>query len=459
MATTPVIGGNRAYYIPALFGANAGAGSAGTPALTGATSLNDLLASLLANFNPSIGSQNIPMGMTADGGYDSSAGGTGAVAKNGGNQVSPLEALGTLGTVANVASTVGPIGAILGIPDIGPIANAVGTITNAGQAYYGDAARDQIASQINADLEAAGLEGNVDLGRYGYDPSLAAASKVASGMGTLAGAPIIGNAIGQGLMMAADPVPSTPGDLVRAGVDTIVPGLINAAVKGATGYTIGENIKGGMTPVAETIARTPEEIARDEALGGRTAEGAPVETIVPTPVGDIPPQDEATFNAVIDAIAAASEPAPNLVGAMGVETLANDLNFADTQSVRGPVLDTEPEPVAPPAASEIFNFFGLDFSKLGDFAKAFSIPLSIGGFGGVSSNAAAEPAVPPPAPPVAEPPPAPTGADTSPETMNAIFEQLAQYQQMMETESSIGSSPSTEATDYSGLSDFEMSYT
>jgi len=288
MATTPIIGENRAYYIPALFEANAGAGRAGTPALTGATSLNDLLASLLANFNPSIGSQNIPMGMTADGGdggYDSSAGGTGAAAKSVGNQVNPLEALGTLGTIANVAGTAGTIGTVLGIPDIGTIGNALGTITNAGQTYYGDAAREQLERQINAENEARGsLAGNADLGRYGYDPSLAAAAQAASGMGTLAGAPIIGNALSQGLMIAADPVPSTPGDLVRAGVDTFVPGLINAAVKGLTGYTIGENIKGGMTPVAETIARTPEEIARDEALGGRTAEGAPVETVVPTPV-------------------------------------------------------------------------------------------------------------------------------------------------------------------------------
>ena len=451
MATAPLIGQNRAYYIPALFGANAG-GGAGTPALSGATGLNDILAALLANFNPSIGTQRIPMGM--GGGGDSISD---AVTPGGGSEipVNPVEALGTLGTLANVAGTAGTIGSILGIPDAGTLGNVVGTIAKAGQTYYSDAARDQITNQTNRDLEMAGLEGNYDLGRTGYDPSLAAASQIAPMLGLVAGAnPIIGGLAREGLMMAADPVPSTPGDLVRAGVDAIVPGIINAIVTGLTGSTIGTNIKGGMTPVAESIARTPEEFAREEAarvqtiLDGLSAEGAPVETVVPTPVADIPPQDEATVNALIDAMAAASEPAPTILGALGAETIARDLNFAESQSVRGPVLNAEPEPVTPPSAPGIF-----DFSGLADLAKAFSIPLSIGAIGappGGFLTTAAKPAAPPPAPPVAEPPPAPTGFDTSPETINAIFESMLDYQQMIENESSMGSSTDSSYGDYSG---------
>jgi hypothetical protein len=393
-------------------GGNAGP-AAGTPALGESGVLRDLIASLLANFNPSIGTQRIPMRM-GDGGDSISDMMPGAAGAGGSETpVNPLEALGTLGTMANVAGTAGTIGSLLGIPDAGTLGRAVGTITNAGQAYYGDAAREQLERQINAQNEASGsLAGNADLGRYGYNPSLAAASQVASGMGTLAGVPIIGNALGQGLMMAADPVPSTPGDLVRAGVDTIVPGLINTVVKGLTGYTIGENIKGGMTPVNESIARTPEEVARLEAaraqniLEGMSLDGAPVETVVPTPV---------------------------------------DMEMQSTTAL-GPVLEEPQTFVTPPA----------DSSMLQSALNMFMFPS----FAELTAGREAELAAPPPAPPVAEPPPAPTGFSTSPEVVNAIFDEMAQYQQMIESESSMGSGGSTEAaTDYSGLSDFEASYT
>jgi hypothetical protein len=151
-------------------------------------------------------------------------------------------------------------------------------------------------------------------------------------MGALAGVPIIGGLAREGLMMAADPVPSTTGDLVRAGVDAVVPSIINAIITGLTGSTIGANIKGGMTPVDESIARTPEEVAREEAarvqniLDGLSAEGAPVETVVPTPVdqslqnitavgpdipvepeaaavGITPPSDPGVVSNIIDSIA------------------------------------------------------------------------------------------------------------------------------------------------------------
>jgi hypothetical protein len=419
MATLPLLGQNRAYYIPNLMGGNAGP-AAGTPALGESGVLRDLIASLLANFNPSIGTQRIPMSM--GGGGDSISDMMPGAAGAGGSEtpVNPLEALGTLGTMANVAGAAGTIGSLLGIPDAGTLGRAVGTITNAGQAYYGDAAREQLERQINAQNEASGsLAGNADLGRYGYNPSLAAASQVASGMGTLAGVPIIGNALGQGLMMAADPVPSTPGDLVRAGVDTIVPGLINTVVKGLTGYTIGENIKGGMTPVNESIARTPEEVARLDAaraqniLDGMSLDGAPVETVVPTPVDQ---------------------------SMQSTTALGPDIAM-EQEAMSGAV--TPPE--APNAITSILNniseFFGPTWAEL-------------------TAGREAELAAPPPAPPVAEPPPAPTGFSTSPEVVNAIFDEMAQYQQMIESESSMGSGGSTEAaTDYSGLSDFEANYT
>lgn len=443
MATLPLLGQNRAYYIPSLMGGNM-APAAGTPALGESGVLRDLIAGLLANFNPAMGGQvirgmdNIP----ADSGSvsDMMPGAAGAGSEI---AINPIEALGQLGTLASGAQTAGMIGMLTGSPTVTGISNIIGDMAGAGRTYYSDAARDLTAQQLNRDLEMAGLEGNVDFGRYGYDPSLAAGSKIAPMITGLAGAnPIVGGLIREGMMMAADPVPSTPGDLVRAGVDAVVPTVINAIVSGLTGSTIGANIKGAMTPVQESIARTPEEIARLEAarvqntLDGMSLDGAPVETIVPTPVENIPPQDEATVNSLIDAMAAASEPAPTGLGAIGAATIGRDLNFADTQSVRGPVLETEPEPVTPPAARGIFDFSGL-FSGLANLAKGFTIPLSMGT--GVFNANATEPALPPPAPPVAEPPPAPTGFDTSPETVNAIFDAMADYQQMMENSSSIGS--------------------
>lgn len=457
MATAPIIGQNRAYYLPGLFGLGGGADAAGTPALAGSGDLNALMAALLANFNPSLGTQRVPMSMDMGGGSDSFIPGAGGGTVGGEIPVDPVNALGTLGTVSNLAGTAGMLGQLTGNPAVSGIANILGTVAGAGETFYSDAARDQITNQTNRDLEMAGLVGNYDLGRSGYDPSLAAASKIAPMIGMIAGAnPIFGGLAREGLMMAADPVPSTTGDLVRAGVDAVVPGIINAIITGLTGSTIGTNMKGAMTPVEETIARTPDEIAREEALGGRTAAGAPVETIVPTPVENIPAQDEATVNALIDAMAAASEPAPTGLGAIAADTIARDLNFAESQSVRGPVLNTEPEAAAgnvtPPAAPGIFDFFkGVDLSGL---ARGFSIPLSLGASGGLASSESIS--MPPPAPPVAPPP---STFDNSPETVNAIFDAMADYQQMMETESSMGSSAETPSTDYSGLSDFEMSYT
>lgn len=441
MATLPLLGQNRAYYIPSLMGGNM-APAAGTPALGESGVLRDLIASLLANFNPAMGGQvirgvdNIPT--DSGGGSDMVQGAAGA----GGGEipVNPIEALGQLGTLASGAQTAGMIGMLTGSPTVTGISNIIGNLAGAGSTYYSDAARDLTTQQLNADLEAAGLEGNVDLGRYGYDPSLAAGAQVAPMITGLAGAnPIVGGLIREGMMMAADPVPSTTGDLVRAGVDAVVPTVINAIVSGLTGSTIGANIKGAMTPVAESIARTPEEIARDEALGGRTAEGAPVETIVPTPVENIPPQDEATVNALIDAMAAASEPAPNLVGAMGVETLANDLNFADTQSVRGPVLEEPQTFVTPPADPSILQSFFNMFPSREE----------------LTAGRAAEPAAPPPAPPVA---PVYGDAnytvvpDLAPiEQTNAIFNEPAFY------ESSVGTATETPSGDVGYSEDFDYS--
>lgn len=364
MATLPLLGQNRAYYIPSLMGGNA-APAAGTPALGESGVLRDLIASLLANFNPSIGTQRIPVSMNvgADSGIPTA--GAGTVSKDGEAPINPLEALGTLGTMANVAGTAGTIGSLLGIPDAGTLGRAVGTITNAGQAYYGDAAREQLERQINAQNEASGsLAGNADLGRYGYDPSLAAASQVASGMGTLAGVPIIGNALGQGLMMAADPVPSTPGDLVRAGVDTIVPGLINTVVKGLTGYTIGENIKGAMTPVDESIARTPEEVARLEAaqtqniLAGMSQDGAPVETVVPTPV-DMEMQSTTALgpDIVMEPEAMAGDVTPP-DGKGALATIGDEI--LSLISMMGPVYSpaVSAEPTVPPPAPPVAPVYG-----------------------------------------------------------------------------------------------------
>jgi hypothetical protein len=448
MATLPLLGQNRAYYIPNLMGGNAGP-AAGTPALGESGVLRDLIASLLANFNPAMGGQvirgmdNIP----ADSG-GGSAMVPDAVGAGGGIPVNPIEALGQLGTLASGAQTVGMLGTLTGSPTVTGISNIIGNLAGAGSTYYSDAARDLTAQQLNRDLEMAGLEGNVDLGRYGYDPSLAAGAQIAPMITGLAGAnPIVGGLIREGMMMAADPVPSTRGDLVRAGVDAVVPAPINAIISALTGSTIGANMKGAMTPVDESIARTPEEIAREEALGGRTAEGAPVETIVPTPVENIPPQDEATVNALIDAMAAASEPAPTGLGAIGAETIGRDLNFADSQSVRGPDIAMEPEAMAasvtPPGDRGILATISDEVWSLINMMGPVYTP-------GAQS-------APLPAPPVAEPPPAPTGFSTSPEVVNAIFDEMAQYQQMIESESSMGSgteSPSASTTDSWGGFDY-----
>jgi hypothetical protein len=447
MATLPLLGQNRAYYIPNLMGGNM-APAAGTPALGESGVLRDIIANLLANFNPAMGAQRFPMSMDAGGSSISDtvpdAGGAG-----GEISVDPVQAFTTMSQLAGLAQTGGQIAQLTQNPTLATVAGILGPVAGAGGAFYGDAARDAITNQTNQDLEAAGLEGNYDLGRRGYDPSLAAAANIAPLMGTLGGAPLIGNILGLGLMEAADPVPSTRGDIARSVVDLVTPSLLNTAVQMLTGSTIGTNIKGAMTPVQESIARTPEEIARDEALGGRTAEGAPVETIVPTPVENIPPQDEATVNALIDAMAAASEPAPNLVGAMGVETLANDLNFADTQSVRGPDIAMEQEAmsgsVTPFVDPRDWDFSGLAASILADLAKAFSIPLNIGAIGappGGFLTTAAEPAAPPPAPPVA-----PVYGDSNYtvvpdlapiEETNAIFNESSFYESSMGSD--IGSS-------------------
>lgn len=447
MATLPLLGQNRAYYIPSLMGGNA-APAAGTPALGESGALRDLIASLLANFNPALGGQvirgvdNIPTDSGSGSDFAQGAAGIAATAKDmpGVSNVNPIEALEQLGTLASGAQTAGAIGMLTGSPMATGIASIIGDMAGAGSTYYSDAARDLTTQQLNADLEAAGLEGNVDLGRYGYDPSLAAGSQIAPMITGLAGAnPVVGGLVREGMMMAADPVPSTPGDLVRAGVDAVVPTGINAIISGLTGSTIGTNIKGAMTPVQESIARTPEEIARDEALGGMTAEGAPVETVVPTPVEDIPPQDEATVNALIDAMAAASEPVPTILGALGAETIARDLNFADSQSVRGPVLDTEPEPVTPPPDPSILQSF---FHMFPSFAE-------------LTAGREAEPTVPPPAPPVA-----PVYGDSNYtvvpdlapiEETNAIFNESAFY------ESSVGTSTETPSGDVGYSEDFDYS--
>jgi hypothetical protein len=442
MATLPLLGQNRAYYIPNLMGGNM-APAAGTPALGESGALRDLIASLLANFNPAMGAQRFPMSMDAGG---SSISGTVPDAGGAGGEISvdPVQAFTTMSQLAGLAQTGGQIAQLTQNPTLATVAGILGPVAGAGGAFYGDAARDAITNQTNQDLEAAGLEGNYDLGRRGYDPSLAAGAQIAPMITGLAGAsPIAGGLIREGMMMAADPVPSTPGDLVRAGVDAVVPTIINAIVSGLTGSTIGANIKGAMTPVQDSIARTPEEIARDEALGGRTAEGAPVETIVPTPVENIPPQDEATVNALIDAMAAASEPAPKLVGAMGVETLANDLNFADTQSVRGPDIAMEQEAmsgtVTPPADPSLLQSF---FNMLPSFAE-------------LTAGREAELAAPPPAPPVA-----PVYGDSNYtvvpdlapiEETNAIFNESSFY------ESSVGTSTETPSGDVGYSEDFDYS--
>jgi hypothetical protein len=454
MATLPLLGQNRAYYIPNLMGGNAGP-AAGTPALGESGVLRDLIAGLLANFNPAMGAQRFPMSMDA-GGDSISDMVPGAGGAGGEIPVDPVQALTTMSKLAGLAQTGGQIAQLTQDPTLATVAGILGPVAGAGGAFYGDAARDAITNQTNQELEAAGLEGNYDLGRRGYDPSLAAAANIAPLMGALGGAPLIGNILGLGLMEAADPVPSTRGDIARSVVDLVTPSLLNTAVQMLTGSTIGTNIKGAMTPVQESIARTPEEIARLEAarvqntLDGMSLDGAPVETIVPTPVENIPPQDEATVNALIDAMAAASEPAPIGLGAIGAETIGRDLNFAASQSVRGPDIAMEPEAMAasvtPPGDRGILATISDEISSLINMMGPVYTP-------GAQS-------APQPAPPVAEPPPAPTGFSTSPEVVNAIFDEMAQYQQMIESESSMGSGGSTEAaTDYSGLSDFETSYT
>ena len=131
MATLPLLGQNRAYYIPNLMGGNM-APAAGTPALGESGVLRDLIASLLANFNPALGGQvirgtpNIP---TDSGSVSDMV--PGAAGAGGEIPVNPIEALGQLGTLASGAQTAGAIGMLTGSPTVTGVANIIGNLAGA----------------------------------------------------------------------------------------------------------------------------------------------------------------------------------------------------------------------------------------------------------------------------------------------------------------------------------------
>lgn len=397
---TQLLGGNRAYYTPSFFGSGNAAfdpsGGVGTAAIGEAGVLRDLISAMLQGFTPGPGRQmsgGVDLG-GSDFGSGAIGGDAGAI---GGSDtpVNPIAAQQTLNTLSKAGQTLGLISGMTGNPDLGNFLNTAGQLSGAVAGAYNDPVREALETQFNRDLEMSGLEGNIDYGRYGYDPSLVAASNIAPIIANVAGAnPILGGLAREGLMMAADPVPSTPADLVKSGVDALVPGILNGVIKALTGNTIGEQMKGALTPVDESIARTPEEIAEEEmdvfdAIAGITREAASEN---PTPVGVEQIQAEEDIGALQEAIA-------QDVSMQG--TVVNESPFANVQDmeeafqqemeaaaastanpeITGNVVQNEVSAPATPTASYNAAAAG---GGLAMFPAGFSLNLSPGWLDGIS---------------------------------------------------------------------------
>lgn len=280
---TQLLGGNRAYYTPSFFGSGNAAfdpsGGVGTAAIGESDALRSLIAAMLQGFTPGPGRQ---MSSGVDlGGSDFGTGVSGADVAGGSDMpVNPIAAQQTLNQLSKAGQALGMISSVTGNADLGGFLNTAGQLAGAVAGAYNDPVREALETQFNRDLEMSGLEGNIDYGRYGYDPSLVAASNIAPIFANVAGAnPILGGIAREGLMMAADPVPSTPADLVKSGVDALVPGILNGVIKVLTGNTIGEQMKGALTPVETAVPVEDRSTYPGEAPAGKTPEQALAEML------------------------------------------------------------------------------------------------------------------------------------------------------------------------------------
>lgn len=436
---TQLLGGNRAYYTPSFFGSGNAAfdpsGGVGTAAIGESDALRSIIAAMLQGFTPGPGRQM--SGGVDLGGSDFGSGVVGGAAAGSETPVNPIAAQQTLNQLSKYAQGLGMISGMTGNADLGGFLGTAGQLAGAVAGAYNDPVREALQTQFNRDLEMSGLEGNIDLGRYGYDPSLVAASNIAPIITTVAGAnPIIGGLAREGLMMAADPVPSTGPDLVKSGVDAVVPSIINNIISALTGNTIGEQMKGALTPVEDAIARTPEEVAREAVAGGRTAEGAAVETVVPTPVDVFQSQDDiATLQ---DAIAQDVSMQGEVINESPFATV-QEMEEAFQQEMEAAAASTANPVVTTPTLDALVSLMGPSMEELMAGAAAADAAGIVRQDSATSGTGA--------------PVETATPINVADIIAQDIFDAMVNYQQQVESSYAPGSSPaSTETPDDSGMS-------
>jgi hypothetical protein len=284
MATQP-LGGNRAYYTPSFFGSGNAAfdpsGGVGTAAIGEADALRALISAMLQGFTPDPGNQMSGGVDLGTGGSDFGSGVVGGDTAGGSEMpVDPITGQQTLNTISKAGQALGMISGMTGNPDLGNFLNTAGQLSGAVAGAYNDPVRQALQDQFNEDLEMAGLEGNIDYGSYGYNPAGVAAANVAPIFANVAGlSPILGGLAREGIMLAADPVTSTPADLAKSGVDALVPGILNGIVRALAGNTIGEQIKGALTPVETAVPVEDRSTYPGEAPAGKTPEQALAEML------------------------------------------------------------------------------------------------------------------------------------------------------------------------------------
>lgn len=282
---TQLLGGNRAYYTPSFFGNVTGfdpSGGVGTAAIGEADALRALISAMLQGFTP--GPAGSGMGASMDtGGSDFTPPGGEVAAGGSGSIIQDRE---TLNSIAGLNQSLGMAAGIPGLESLGGISEVLGSLSpvlSAALAGTADAERQERSEISQRAWEAlgGGLDiSPIDYGSTGVNPSGAALAAFAPGALALAGVnPIVGGLIGQGIRTAADPVPPTPQDVAGRVVDAIVPSIINSLISAATGSTVGQNIKGALTPVETAVPVEDRSTYPGEAPAGKTPEQALAEML------------------------------------------------------------------------------------------------------------------------------------------------------------------------------------
>lgn len=421
---TQLLGGNRAYYTPSFFGSGNAAfdpsGGVGTAAIGEADALRSLISAMLQGFTP--GPAGSGMGASMDtGGSDFTPPGGEVAAGGSGSIIQDRE---TLNSIAGLNQSLGMAAGIPGLESLGGISEALGSLSpvlSAALAGTADAERQERSEISQRAWEAlgGGLDiSPIDYGSTGVNPSGAALAAFVPGAAALAGVnPIIGGLIGQGIRTAADPVPPTNQDIIGRLVDAVVPGIVNAGIQLGTGSTLGQNIKGSLTPVETAVPVEDRSTYPGEAPAGKTPEQALAEMLAEGVNVNM-------LDAGIPQVSDTIEPMSTQLEASGSS------QSVSVESPVGTVSDTDffsanPE-ITTPTLAAIAEMMGPSMEE-----------LEAGRAAEETAQAAA---------PVDMSVPESSGASMEPSVVQSIFDAMVNYQQ--QTESSVGTPSDPPAGDY-----------